>query len=85
MEMLTEDEIKYLESIGFKQDKSISSFYFYEDEDGARSFIIPQNGGMYKLEIYEYLYDGDGNHYEDYTKLFSREDQTLKQFIEEMF
>jgi len=80
---LTKEEKKFLESKGFTKDKS-GYFCLETCEDVLESIaLIPLGNKEYKLEIYTTLFDHLGDSYQDFSKVFSEKNQTLKQFIEE--
>lgn len=79
--ILSNEDIQYLQSIGFKQDdKKFKGFYFIQNETQT-IVLIPQHNNTYKLEFYEMCEDGEGGWYEDFDKRYSTKEQTLKQFI----
>ena len=81
--LLSKSDIEYLQKVGFKQDNSKNSGLYYYENDGKTKVLVPQEDGTYKLEFFEMCDDGDGNYYEDFDKEYSKEGQTLQQFIEE--
>lgn len=83
--LLSKSDIEYLQSVGFKQDNSKNSGFYYYEDDRKTTVLVPQENGTYKLEFFEICDDGDGNYYEDFDKEYSTEGQTLQQFIEEWF
>ncbi len=83
--LLSESEIEYLKSVGFKQNESKHSGYYYFEDDRKTIVLIPQEDKTYKLEFYELCDDGDGNFYDDYSKQYSKEGQSLEEFIESWF
>lgn len=78
---LSNSDIDYLTSIGFRQDNKHSGYFYYED-DSKTKVLIPKEDG-FKMEYYEMCDDGDGNYYEDFDKEYSKPGQTLEEFINE--
>lgn len=81
----TEDEVTILKDSGYTLEES-SKFYFIEDVDRrSKSFVMPfydlDNIRRYKMEVYEFCDNGNGEFYEDYTKFFSQEGEKLGDFI----
>lgn len=81
---LTEQEVEYLKSKGFKQeDKKHSGFFYLEDVERPQTLVlIPKEDG-FKLEFIEICDDGEGGCYDDLDKEYSKPDQDLKSFIED--
>lgn len=77
---LTEEDKEYLKQKGFFKDKD--GLYCLE-EGLDKSFLISYADKKYKLEFYPLLFDENGNSYEDFSKVYSRDNQTLQQFIEQ--
>ena len=79
---LTIKEQDFLKLKGFVQNDKNSGFYYLED-DGKTKVLIAYDDETFKIEFYEFCDDGDGNLYEDYDKVYSKDEQSLEQFIEE--
>ena len=79
---LSQAEIEFLKSKGFATKEGKASGFYFIESDGKTSVLIPQETG-FKLEFCEWVYDGDGCHYEDFDKEYSKEGQTLEDFINE--
>ena len=75
---LTSEEIRFIEKLGF-------NFYYdniYEKQyDGWRKdyIVIHENG--FRLESHETLIEEDGSQYEDFTKTYPEEGDTLIEFL----
>lgn len=78
---LSTSDIELLVGIGFKQDSTKHSGYYYFEADDKTDVLIPQEDGTYKLESYELVDDGTGNMYQDGYNECSKPGQTLKEFI----
>ena len=78
---LSKSDIDFLESKGFTKDISKNSGYYFIEDDRKTMVLIPYENGSYKLEFYEMCDDGDGNYYEDFDKEYSKEGQSLEDFI----
>ncbi|MCK9446744.1 hypothetical protein M0Q50_07795 [bacterium] len=78
---LSKSDIDLLKLKGFAQDISKNSGYYFIEDDKKTMVLIPYEDGSYKLEFYEMCDDGDGNYYEDYDKEYSKDVQTLDDFI----
>ena len=77
---LTTNQVEFLENFGFGIDAGKSNI-LYVSEENVKNYLIPLSDGLYKLEIYEWLQEYDGSHYEDYIKVFSKPGQSLEDFI----
>ena len=77
---LTEGDKEYLKQKGFVRDRQ--GFYCLE-EYLNKSFLIAYADKKYKLEFYPIYFDENGDSYEDFSKVYSRDNQTLQQFIEQ--
>lgn len=82
-QLLSEENIEYLISIGFNQDDGKYSGYFYRENEFNNEVLIPLDEDLFKMEFYEMKDDGDGGYYEDYDKEYSDKGQSLKNFINE--
>lgn len=78
---LSKSEVDFLKLKGFTQDISKNSGYYFIEDDIKTIALIPYEDGSYKLEFYEMCDDGDGNYYEDFDKEYSKEGQSLEDFI----
>jgi hypothetical protein len=79
---LSQSEFEFLKSKGFILDEKKNSGFPYIESDGKTQVLVPQEKG-FKLEFFEWVYDGDGCHYEDFDKEYSKEGQSLEDFINE--
>lgn len=76
---LSEKDIEFLKSKGFKQQDKSGFFHIIEDN---KEWVLIPYPNHYKIEFYEYgLSDGDGGFYDDYSKEYSEENQSLESFI----
>jgi len=78
---LSKSDLDLLKLKGFTQDISKNSGYYFIEDDIKTIVLIPYKDGSYKLEFYEMCDDGDGGWYEDFDKEYSKEGQTLEDFI----
>lgn len=79
----TDQEIEILEAKGFVR---MGRFFFLEDDEARRTtkiLLVPALGGgfVFKLEVEQICYEGDGQTYEDQSCIFSQPDQTLSSFL----
>ena len=80
MKQFNENDIEFLLLKGFVLN---NNGFCGINIEGKDIFVVPQDDNYIKLELYEWLDDGDGNMYQDYNKIYSEYNQTLKSFIEE--
>jgi hypothetical protein len=78
---LSKSDIDFLESKGFTKDISKNSGYYFIEDDIKTTVLIPYKNSSYKLEFYEMCDNGDGNYYVDFDKEYSKEGQSLENFI----
>jgi hypothetical protein len=78
---LSKSDIDFLELKGFKKDISKNSGYYFMEDDRKTIVLVPHEDGSYKLEFYEMCDDGEGGLYEDFDKEYSKEGQSLEDFI----
>jgi hypothetical protein len=77
---LSPAEIEFLKSKGFITEEGKCSGFHFIEEDRKTTVLIPQETG-YKLEFYELCSEDDGSFYEDFDKEYSKEGQSLEDFI----
>ena len=81
---LSKSDVDFLKLKGFTQDISKNSGYYFIEDDRKTMVLIPYKDS-YKLEFYEMCDDGDGNYYQDFDKQYSKEGQSLEDFINYWF
>lgn len=77
---LSKSDLDLLKLKGFTQDILKNSGYYFREYHGKTMVLIPYKDS-YKLEFYEICDDGDGNYYQDFDKEYSKEGQSLEDFI----
>lgn len=87
MKNLSPEDIQFLIEFGFIQNASLYSGYYYhqDDESSKVSVLIAHDDGSYKMEFYEFLPDGNGDWYEEFSRQNSQPNQSLVEFIKSIF